>query len=106
MGASFAHDDPQAGEREIRALSDQSGVPLVQVRTLFRLELKRLGMGAKVGSYLAVLTTSNVRGMLRRRARLAGAVQPVQERNAARAPREQRHLQRWEDDGGRVRRAH
>jgi hypothetical protein len=27
----------------------------------------RLGMGAKVGSYLAVLITSNVRAMLRRK---------------------------------------
>jgi len=62
-------------------------------------------MGATVGSYLAVLTAANARGMLRRRVRLAGAAKSAQERDAARAPREQRHLQRWEDDGGRVCRA-
>jgi hypothetical protein len=42
---------------------------------------------------------------LRRRARLATSAQAVREPNAARPWREQRHLQRWEDDGGRVRRA-
>jgi hypothetical protein len=78
MRTPLTHDDPHADEREIRALSDQGGVPLVQVRTLVRHEVGRLGMGAKVSSYTAVLTASNVRGMLRRRARLAGVVQPVQ----------------------------
>jgi hypothetical protein len=63
-------------------------------------------MGAKVGSYLAVLTASNVRGMLRRRAGLAAAVPSLREPSAAaRAWREHWHLQRWEDDGGKVRRA-
>lgn len=104
MKAPSEHHDPEPNEREIRSLSDQSGIPLVEVRTLFRHEA-RLGMGAKVGSYLAVLTASNVRGTLRRRARLAAAARSVQEPNAARAWREQRHLQRWEDDGGKVRRA-
>ena len=105
MKAPSEHHDPEPNEREVRSLSGQSGIPLVEVRTLFRQEARRLGMGAKVGSYLAVLTTSNVRGMLRRRARLAAAARSVQEPNAARAWREQRHLQRWEDDGGKVRRA-
>jgi len=105
MKAPSLHRDPEPNEREIRFLSDQSGIPLVEVRTLFRHEARRLGMGAKIGSYLAVLTTSNVRGMLRRRARLAAAARVVQEPNAAQAWREQRHLQRWEDDGGKVRRA-
>jgi len=123
MKAPFEHDDPQADEREIRSLSDRSGVELVQVRTLFRKELARVGMGAKVSSYLAVLTASNVRGMLRRMARLAEAAL-VQERNAAPAAREpltvrdaewlaedsglhnqDGRLHRWEDDGGRVRQA-
>lgn len=117
MKAPFEHDDPEADEREIRSLSDRSGVGLVEVRTLFRMELARVGMGAKVSSYLAVLTASNVRGMLRRMARLAEAAL-VQERNAAPAAREplpvrdalvkqelQRRLHSWEDDGGRVRRA-
>ena len=98
--------DREPDERAIRSLSARSGVPLVHVRTLFRHELRRLGMGAKVGSYLAVLTASNVRGMLRRKAQIGGAAQQVQECNAAPAPHKQRHLQRWEDDGGNVRRAH
>lgn len=102
MKTPFDHDR-EPDERAIRSLSARSGVPLVHVRTLFRHELRRLGMGAKVGSYLAVLTASNVRGMLRRGARLAAAEQQVHERNAARDPREQRQLQRWEDDGGKVR---
>ena len=89
----------------IRSLSDQSSEPLVQVRTSFPRKFARLGIGAGVGSYLAVLTAANTRGMLRRRARLEGAAQSVQERDATRTPRQQRHLQRWEDDGGRVRRA-
>jgi hypothetical protein len=70
MNTPFSHER-EPDERVIRSLSARSGVPLVQVRTLFRDELRRLGMGAKVGSYLTVLTASNVRGMLRRKARLA-----------------------------------
>ena len=106
MKAPFEDRDPEADEREIRSLSDRSGVGLVQVRTLFRKELARVGMGAKVSSYLAVLTASNVRGMLGRTTRLAEAVQ-VQERNAERLGKRelQRRLHSWEDDGGRVRRA-
>jgi len=79
---------PSADEREIRSLSNRSGVEVGQVRVLFRDELARLGMGAKVGSYLAVLTTANVRGMLLR---------------AARRRKIPRHLHRWEDDGGSAR---
>ena len=104
MNTPFNHD-LEPDERVVRSLSAGSGVPLVQVRTLFRHELKRLGMGAKIGSYLAVLTASNVRGMLRRKAQVADAAQWVQECDAAPAPHKQRHLQRWEDDGGKVRRA-
>jgi hypothetical protein len=124
-------DDRQPDEREIRSLSDQSGVAPAQVRTLFRREHARLGMGAKVHSYLAVLTASNVRGMLRRVAQRREAA--LELRNGAQAPRElsndsrdsepgaeddrpSRDLRRqpadttqdvqgWEDDGGRVREA-
>jgi hypothetical protein len=69
MRAPLEQDDRQPDEREIRALADQSGLAPAQVRTLFAREHARLGMGAKVHSYLAVLTASNVRGMLRRAAR-------------------------------------
>ena len=79
---------PSADEREIQSLSNRSGVEVGQVRVLFRDELARLGMGAKVGSYLAVLTTANVRGMLLR---------------ASRRRKLPRHLYRWEDDGGSAR---
>ena len=85
--------------------SDPSSVPLVLLGTFFPRKLARPGMGAKVGSYLAVLIAANARGMRRRRARLDGAAQLVLERSAARTSRQQQYLQRWEDDGGRVRRA-
>jgi hypothetical protein len=90
VGAFFEQDDSQPDEREIRSLSDQSGTPLAQVRTLFSDELARLKMGAKVGSYLGVLTTSNVRGMLRRKQRLAADVarSVSDKRNAGRTPLE------------------
>jgi hypothetical protein len=61
----------QANEREIAALSDRLGASHSHVRTLFSQELARLQMGAKVGSYVDVLTAANVRGMLQRKARLA-----------------------------------
>ena len=75
MSAPFRHDhDPVAHEREIRSLSGSSGASLAEVRALFVPEFTRLEMGAKVGSYLTVLTESNVRGMLRRKARPAAAI--------------------------------
>ena len=71
MNAPFEHPDSQWHERAIRSLSDRSGASVAQVRTLFSDEFARLKVGARVGSYLGVLTASNVRGMLRRKARLA-----------------------------------
>lgn len=118
MQAPLEQDDRQPDEREIRSLSDQSGVAPAQVRALFRHEHARLGMGAKVHSYLAVLTASNVRGMLRR---VAQRREAAQECHAAEPPRVEddlprRHVRRrpadttqdvqsWEDDGGKVREA-
>ena len=65
-----------AHEREIRALTLGNSAPETEVRTLFASEFARLEMGAKVGAYLTVLTTANVRGMLRRKAaRLAADIQ-------------------------------
>jgi hypothetical protein len=87
MGAFFEHHDPRPDERAIRSLSERSGVSLGEVRTLVGDEFARLKMGAKVGSYLGVLTASNVRGMLRRKARLATDVprpMPPKESDAAR----------------------
>ena len=130
MSAPLDENDCQPDEREIRFLSDQSGVEPAEVRTLFRYELARLGMGAKVHSYLAVLTASNVRGMLRRTARRSEAAQLAQECIGKRAPRAPTNdvgaaegiaknrsrrralrgrlsdtpdVQSWEDDGGRMR---
>jgi hypothetical protein len=59
-------------EREIRSLATRAAVPPVEVRALFAHEFARLGMGAKVGSYLSVLTASNVRAMLRRKSQSKG----------------------------------
>jgi hypothetical protein len=59
-------------EGAISSLRDRTGAPLAEVRSLFTQEFSRLALGAKVRSYLAVLTTSNVRAMLRRT-----AVQPA-----------------------------
>jgi hypothetical protein len=69
MTRPFKRHDASTDERDIRLLSAESGMEAGQVRDLFRDELARLGMGAKVGRYLAVLTAANVRGMLKRRAR-------------------------------------
>jgi hypothetical protein len=54
-------------ERAISSLRDRSGAPLVEVRRLFAQEFSRLELGATVRSYLAVLTASKVRAMLRRK---------------------------------------
>ena len=131
MRASLEQHDRQPDEREIRSLSDRSGVSPAHVRTLFRHERARLGMGAKVHSYLAVLTASNVRAMLQRAAQRRDAAQeccngaqvPREPSNDARPPKPgvendllRRDLRRrsadttqdvqsWEDDGGRVREA-
>jgi hypothetical protein len=62
-----------AHDREIRSLSDHAGATETEVRPLFVAEFARLKMGATVGAYLTVLTTSNVRSMLRRKATLLAA---------------------------------
>ena len=54
-------------ERAISSLRDRTDAPLEKVRRLFAQEFSRLELGAKVRSYLSVLTTSNVRAMLRRK---------------------------------------
>jgi Protein of unknown function (DUF3562) len=54
-------------ERAVTSLCDRTGAPLAEVRSLFAQEFSRLELGAKVRSYLAVLTASNVRAMLRRK---------------------------------------
>jgi hypothetical protein len=62
--------DLQSHERAICSLSARSGAAPADVRVLFVTEFARLKMGAKVGSYLTVLTESSVRSMLRRKARM------------------------------------
>ena len=71
MKAPLERNDSLPDERAIRSLSDQTGAPLGEVRALVAHEFARLKMGASVGGYVGVLTASNVRGMLRRKARLA-----------------------------------
>lgn len=53
-------------ERAMSSLSERTGAPLARVRQLFEQELGRLAPGAKVRSYLTILTASNVGAMLRR----------------------------------------
>lgn len=55
-------------DRAISSLADRAGASPAVVRALFMGELSRLRLGARVRSYLQVLTTSNVRAMLRREA--------------------------------------
>jgi hypothetical protein len=106
MSAPFEHAGLQRHEREIRSLSDRSGTSLAQVRTLFSHELARLEMGAKVGSYLGVLTASNVRGMLGRKARPTSDLGPARAyelvTSQSRAPEGElrQPVHSWEDDGG------
>lgn len=94
MSTLKGHRDAPADERAIRSLSARSGVALPQVRVLLCQELARLGMGARVGSYLAVLTASNVRAMLQRKARLTHADAPLLGN--------EHPIEVWEDDGGRL----
>jgi uncharacterized protein DUF3562 len=54
-------------ERAMSSLSDRTGTPLAEVRSLFAQELAELELGARVRSYLTVLTTSKVRTMLRQK---------------------------------------
>jgi Protein of unknown function (DUF3562) len=54
-------------ERAVTSLCDRTGAPLAEVRSLFAQEFARLELGAKVRSYLSVLTASNVHAMLRRK---------------------------------------
>jgi hypothetical protein len=56
-------------ERAISSLRSRTGAPLAVVRSLFAQELSRLELGAKVRSYLSVLTASSVRTILRRKGR-------------------------------------
>jgi hypothetical protein len=63
--------DPAPHWRAIQSLCDRTGAAPTEVRDLFGSEFSRLGMGAKIGAYVAVLTESNVRARLLRKARLS-----------------------------------
>ena len=75
----FSHASPEtrhdpAGPRlATRVLSDRTGIAPAEVGGVVS-EFPRIKMGAKVGAYWAVLTESNARAMLRRRARLSASV--------------------------------
>jgi len=71
-------NDPAGHRLATRFLSDRTGMASAEVRDPVGSEFPRIKMGAKVGPYLAVLTESNTRAMLRRKVRLS-----------ARAPRAQ-----------------
>jgi len=71
-------------ERAIRSLRDRTGAPVAEVRSLFAQEFSRLEVGAKVRSYLALLTASNVRTMLRKETLITTATKaPAQPRSDA-----------------------
>ena len=63
-----AGQEAASHERAMNSLCDRTGASPAEVRRLFAQEFSRLELGAKVRSYLAVLTASNVRAMLRRKA--------------------------------------
>jgi Protein of unknown function (DUF3562) len=54
-------------ERAMSSVCDRTGAPPAEVRRMFTQEFSRLELGARVRLYLALLTASNVRAMLRRR---------------------------------------
>jgi hypothetical protein len=63
--ADTDEEDLARQERTIRSLTERAGAPIEHVRGLFMKEYSRLGRGAKVRRFLHLLTTSNVREMLR-----------------------------------------
>lgn len=68
MGSLFDSDkEAFRHESAISSLRNRTGAPLAEVRSLFAQEFSRLELGAKVRSYLSILTASNVRTMLRRK---------------------------------------
>jgi hypothetical protein len=74
-------------ERAIGSLCDRTAAPRGDVRALFAREFGRLAFRATVRSYLRLIATANVYAILRRRNQ----------------PQDPPNLNRWEDDGGRVR---
>ena len=67
---SIFEPDREAARYEgaMSSLCEQTGAPPAEVRRMFAQELSRLEPGARVRSYLAVLTASKVRATLRRKA--------------------------------------
>ena len=82
-------------ERAISSLSDGTGASLAKVRVLFTQEFSRLELGAKVRSYLSVLTASSVRAMLPKKG------EPRPRLRAEKHQLETQELDAWEDEGGR-----
>lgn len=95
MFSAFERGKEAAGnERAVSLLSDRTGAPLAEVRTLFAQEFSRLELRAKVRSYLAVLASSNVLARLRRggiRAVEPGAPDAINARAGAAVPRPPAH---------------
>lgn len=72
-----AGKDTVRRERAVSSLSDRTGAPLADVRTLFAQEFAALELGARVRSYLTVLTASRVRTRLRRRKQVVAQLSEV-----------------------------
>jgi hypothetical protein len=65
---------------------------------------RRLCIGARVGSYRAVLVASHEHGSLKRKARLtASLARETSAQLRLQNPEPPPYVQRWEDDGGTVR---
>jgi hypothetical protein len=65
VSSSIVRDESFGDERAIRSLSGRTGVSPAAIRALFSQESARLGLGARVRSYLPALTAANVRALLR-----------------------------------------
>jgi hypothetical protein len=63
--------DPAGHRLATHFLSDRTAMTPAEVGGPVGSEFPRIKMGAKVGTYLAVLTESNARAMLRRKVRLS-----------------------------------
>jgi hypothetical protein len=80
--ASSTHShESSTHERAIEALAEEAHVPIEQVAQLYERELAVLTVGARITSFLSILTIRKVRDILRQRSHPARA-------HAAPAPRE------------------
>ena len=73
LASSTQPRDSSTHERAIEVLARQSHVPIEQVARLYKHELAVLTVGARITSFLTILTTRKVREILRQRSHPACA---------------------------------